>query len=69
MATQSDKTTYNLLIHKDINSLPNASTQWFYFQVKNQQNVGKYTFNLINYMKAYSTFLPSLGGMKISIFS
>jgi hypothetical protein len=56
---------YYLALQKDINSECHT-TQWFYFRVKNKDNIGIYTFNIVNFVKPFSMFKA---GMKPCIYS
>lgn len=60
-----NKKNYYLALQRDINSRK-ITTQWFYFRVKNRQNTGTYTFNIVNYVKPFSMFSQ---GMKPCLYS
>lgn len=55
---------YYLALQRDTNSL--ATSQWYYFYVDNRENLGAYTFSIINLIKTYSAYE---NGMKPCVFS
>jgi hypothetical protein len=54
-----------MALQRDYNA-QNITTQWFYFKVSNKKNLAKYTFQIVNYVKPFSTFKS---GMKPCIYS
>lgn len=55
---------YELILNSDINS--DRHHNWFYFEVYNMDNIGPYTFNIVNFEKMNSQFNY---GMKPILYS
>jgi hypothetical protein len=64
MVNRQSENEFDLLIQKDINT--NSCTQWFFFLVRNNQQMGNIRFNLVNLTKKYSAYE---NGMKVCVFS